>query len=283
MIEFKILENTHQYFIELKSEKIKYPVDVYFITLDGKIQWNTSVTSNNQWVVGPNNMELDIRVIDSFGDVIFSYNYIFNDTSDIIERLFINWCRSFISKKGFKPKGFIIGAHNGSSGEWVHAYSQDLIGECLIIEPNINPFLSLTSKYKNDSKLTFKKCVISESNDSIDFYTDSSGESESSSLIESNYLKHENDGFQKIKVKSYNPNTLLGSNIPDFIHIDAEGYDGNIILILSDEILNKVKFIIWEHIHLTEDVKNLINTKLVSYGFIISIGERYNTCAYKNI
>ena len=74
MIEFKILENTYQYFIELKSEKIKYPVDVYFTTLDGKIQWNTSVTSNNQWVVGPNNnRELDIRVIDSFGAVSYTH------------------------------------------------------------------------------------------------------------------------------------------------------------------------------------------------------------------
>ena len=281
MIHFEILENPFMIYLEFNSPELNYPVDVYFIDQNG-IQWQTKINSSSCWVKGPvNNRELSIRILDYGGDVIFSYDYIFSSLSDAVEKRFISWCRDFIAKRCYKPKGFIIGSHDGRSGEWVQAYSQDLIGDCLIVEPNITPFLLLTYNYKNDSKFTFKNCVISDSDDYVDFYTNDSGDSESSSLIESNYLKHENDGFKKIKVKSYNPNTLLQSDIPDYIHIDAEGYDGNIIMLLNDEILGKVKFIVWEHIHLTDETKVLVDARLTKFGFTIEAGQRFNTCAYK--
>jgi FkbM family methyltransferase len=283
MIEFKILEDPYRVQLDFNSTDLKYPLDVFFINQTGNISWQTKVEDPFVWVQGPNNKYLNTRVIDSHGDLVFSHNWEYNELSDIVEKRFINWCREFIIKSSKKPKGFVIGSHDGTSGEWVEAYSQNLISECLIIEPNINPFLSLTCNYKNDNKLTFKKCVISESDDFVDFYTNKSGDSESSSLLESNYLKHENNGIEKIKVKSYNPNTLIGSNIPDFIHIDAEGYDGNILLLINTEILNKVKFIIWEHIHLNDEIKNLVKLKLSEHGFTIEVGEGYNTCAYKTI
>lgn len=283
MIDFKILENPYRVRIEFKSEDLNYPIDVFFVNMSGKILWKTSVDTPFYWVEGPSIKESNIRIIDSIGDLIFSHNWEFNNLSDTVEKKFINWCRDFITKTSKKPNGFIIGTHDGKSGEWVEAYSQNLIGDCVLIEPNIDPFLSLTNNYKNENRFTFKKCVISESDDMVDFYTNSSGDSEASSLIASNYLKHQDKIIEKIKVKSYNPNTLMLKKIPDWIHIDAEGYDGKIILLLNNEILNKAKFIIWEHIHLDEETNNLINVKLNKHGFNIEIGDGYNTCAYKII
>jgi FkbM family methyltransferase len=282
-IHFEILENPFQVNLEFNSDQLNYPVEVYFFDQHG-ICWQTKISSPGSWARGPANdfRELSIRIIDSIGDVIFSYDYIFSSLSDRVEKKFINWCRDFIAKKCYKPKGFIIGSHDGRSGEWVQAYLQGLTDDCLIVEPNIAPFLQLTYNYKNESKFTFKNCVISESDDYVDFYTDDSGNSESSSLIESNYLAHQNKGYKKIKVKSYNPNTLLQGNIPDYIHIDAEGYDGNIIMLLNDEILNSVKFIIWEHIHLSEEMKSSVSLKLAEHGFTIEVGQIFNTCAYKS-
>jgi FkbM family methyltransferase len=269
MIDFKILSKPHRYHLDFKSEDLKYPLNVIFTTKNGDIFWEIVVYNAHMWVEGPMARGLDVRIIDSVGDIIFLYNSPSDKFFDIVETKFLNWCESI----GYKPKGVVIGSHNGLTGEWVEAYNKDLIGETLLIEPNVNPFLKLVSRYNHDNRFKFKNCVVSESNDIVDFYTDDSGNSELSSLIQSKLSK-------VVKVKSYNPNDLM-SVIPDWIHIDAEGYDAKIILLLNDEILSKVQFIIWEYVHLSEDEKNTIEDKLKRYGFNIIVGDDFNACAHK--
>lgn len=269
--------------LEFNSDKLNYPLNIYFTThnsSNGEIRWETEIGGVNMWCSGPPEKGLDVKVIDSNGDIIFKYDWVFNESSDIVEKIFIKWCRNFIKNNGIKPKGIVIGTCDGVTGEWVEAYNQNLIGECLLIEPNIKPLLSLIYRYQNDSRFKFKKCVIGESNDIVDFFTDDSGTSECSSLLESNYLKH-HDTYKKLKVKSFNPNYIFNNNESDWLHIDAEGYDGKILLLLNDYVLNKLQFIIWEHIHLDDETSVIIKEKLQKFGFKIEVGQDYNTCAYR--
>lgn len=280
MIEFNFLKNPHRIHMDF-STNINYPIDVFFTLSSGKVFWQTSL-SHPGWVEGPPGLkESDIRVVDNNGDLIFSHNWTFNSNSDIVEKEFINWCRDFVVQHNRKPNGVVIGSHDGSSGEWVEAYNQKITGNLILIEPNINPFLSLVSRYRDDVNLKFKKCVVSESNEFVDFYTNNDANSESSSLFQNTILKVHSE-FQTIKVKSVNPNTLMGGLNIDFLHIDAEGYDAKIILLINDDILSKIKFIIWEHINIDNESEKLkLLEKLKKHNFNIVVGEGYNTCAFK--
>ena len=68
---------------------------------------------------------------------------------------------------------------------------------------------------------------------------------------------------------------------PDWLHIDAEGYDGKILLMIDDEYLHKLKFIIWEHIHLDDETKIKLKQRLELFNFKTTIGLEYNSFAVK--
>lgn len=261
------------------SSNLNYPVKVYFIIYGMNI-WEVEIISSGMWCELPNSRNVDIRVIDNNGNLVLNKIWEHNSNSDTVEIEFLKWCRDFHNLKSYKPSGVVIGCHSGVSGEWVEAYKSNLIGESLLIEPNIIPFNKLVSNYQSDSRFTFIKSVVSESDGFVNFYTDENGDSESSSLIESNLLKSSGNSI-KNKVKSISPNFIFENYKVDWLHIDAEGYDANILFLISDEYLLKVGFIIWEHIHLSEDVKFRLSNRLIVLGFHVEEGLEYNTFAFK--
>lgn len=280
MIKLKILNNPSRFHLDFLPGDINYPVKVFFLNKNGTISWQTQVENHGIWVQGPTTIDLNIRILDKNDDLVFLYDSIYSELSDVVEKTFINWCRSFIASNGIKPTGLAIGTNDGAFGEWVEAYNQNLIGTTLLVEPNLNAFLQLTTRYSNSQIFKFKKCAVSDVDGEVVFYTDPKQTSEVSSLSHEHCLKH-NYNFDSITVKSFTPKTLIGNNIPDWIHIDAEGYDGKIILLFDDEILNKTKFILWEHLHLKTEESELIFQRLNNFGFQIIKGSAYNTCAFK--
>jgi FkbM family methyltransferase len=266
--------------LDFIDSNLTYPLNVYFVTKN-IIVWETIIEKSNEWCSLQYSRNLDIRVIDNNGDLILNKVWSFNSKSDICEIEFIKWCQNFYFNKSYKPNGIVIGSHNGTTGEWVESYNQNLIGEVLLIEPNIKPFNQLVSNYQHDNKFTFKNVVISEHDEFVDFFTDVNSESESSSLILNNLLKN-TDTSINCKIKSTTPNNLFTNFTPDWLHIDAEGYDGKILLMIDDEHLNKIKFIIWEHIHLDDDIKIKLKERLESFNFTVTVGLDYNTFAIKN-
>jgi FkbM family methyltransferase len=280
MIDFKVLGEENKYHINF-SHGLNYPLDVFFLNKNGTTSWSTQVFGPGSWVQSPSTFQLNIRIIDNEQELIFSYDSIFNDYSDIVEKKFISWCRNFLTIKGIKPKGLAIGTNDGSSGEWVEAYQQNLIGPTLLVEPNLNSFLQLTNRYSSSGLFNFKKCVVSEIDGFVDFYTNEDETNEASSLLKNHFLNHQSS-YKTIKVKSVRPSNLFNQeNIPDWVHIDAEGYDGKIILLFEDFVFQKVTFFMWEHIHLTEEMTQEIYKRLEEFNFIILKGSVYNTCAYK--
>jgi FkbM family methyltransferase len=266
--------------IDFLSENLNYPLTVYFTSTNILI-WETTIKISNSWCLLPNGRNVDIRIIDNNGDLILNKMWLFNSKSDTCEIEFIKWCQNFYHINGYKPNGVVIGAHTGNSGEWVESYKQNLIGNTLLIEPNFKPFDKLVSNYQHDNRFSFKKIVVSESDDFVDFYTDENSESESSSLIKNNLLKNTNSSICH-KIKSVTPNNLFTNFTTDWLHIDAEGYDAKILLMINDVYLHKLKFIIWEHIHLDDDIKIKLKEKLEFFNFKVIIGLDYNTFAIKN-
>lgn len=267
--------------VNFNSPDLNYPVKIFFTTQSGNIVWSTLIGESNTWCELPSARNVDIRVIDNNGEIVLNQVWNNNLNTDICELKFIDWCKNFISTNNQKPKGIVVGSHNGSSGEWVIANDKDVIGSTLLIEPNEKPFQQLITKYQNDFKFSYKNILISENGGHIDFYTDSSEESESSSILMSNVNKYHNDIITK-KIYSKTLNELIVDFNPDWIHIDVEGLDAKLLLSVSDELIQTVKFIIWEDIHLTDDETILLNNKLKNNGFTIASGYEYNSFAFKN-
>jgi hypothetical protein len=65
------------------------------------------------------------------------------------------------------------------------------------------------------------------------------------------------------------------------LHIDAEGYDAKILLMINDDHLKNLKFIIWEHIHLDDEIGLKLKEKLELFDFKVTIGLEYNSFAVK--
>jgi hypothetical protein len=122
--------------------------------------------------------------------------------------------------------------------------------------------------------------VVSESDDFVNFYTDENLESESSSLIKDNLLKNVTSSVS-YKIKSVSPNNILNNFTSDWLHIDAEGYDAKILLMINDDHLKNLKFIIWEHIHLDDEIGLKLKEKLELFDFKVTIGLEYNSFAVK--
>lgn len=280
IISYNEIGNNLETKIDFLEENLNYPLSVYFATKN-IIVWETTIKTPRVWCSFPYSRNLDIRIIDSNGDLILNKIWTFNSKSDICEIEFIKWCRNFYFVEGYKPNGVVIGSHNGSTGEWVESYKQDLIGDVLLVEPSIKPFNQLVSNYQHDNKFIFKNVVISEYNGFVDFFTDVNSDSESSSLILDNLLKNEKTSISN-KIRSLTPNNLFTNFTPDWLHVDAEGYDAKILLLIDDEHLHKLKFIIWEHIHLDDEIKRELKEKLESFNFTVIVGLDYNTFAIKN-
>ena len=265
--------------VDVLSENFSYPLNVYFTTKN-KIIWETTLYQSNTWCSLPDSRNLNVRIIDNNGELIYNKPWVLCSESDICELEFIKWCQDYFFKTSKKPKGIVIGTHDGSHGEWVESYKQNLIGNTLLIEPNIKPFNQLVSNYQHDNIFQYKNVVVSDSDNFVEFFTDSNRNSESSSLLLNNLLKN-NGNHSSYLIKSITPNKLLDNFECDWLHIDAEGYDAELILLLSNSHLNNLKFIIWEHIHLDDETKIRLQQKLESFGFTVKTGKDYNTFAKK--
>ena len=266
--------------LNFNSPDLNYPVKVFFTTKSGIIIWSIIINHNNTWCALPSSRGLDVRVIDNNGNLILNHVWDENIYSDICELKFLKWCRFFISQENKKPKGIVIGSHNGLTGEWVNANNKDLIGSTMLIEPNEKPFQQLVTKYQNDSKFTFKNFLVTETGGFIDFYTNENEDSETSSILNHHFKKWYSKVITK-KVFSKKIDELLIEFTPDWLHIDVEGLDAKLLLSASNDLLSKVKFIIWEDMHLTDEETTLLTDKLKNINFNVFFGYEYNSYAIK--
>lgn len=280
MIKLSILKDPFRYQIDFLSTEIKYPVQILFVAKDCTIIWQTQVDTPFTWVQGPPSTDLDVRILDNNGNLIFKYDWIFNDMSDIVEKKFIHWCRNFMTNFAKKPKGVVIGSNSGVDGEWVEANTQNLIGDTLLIEHDLKSFLSLISKYSQDSKFSFRQCFVNDSEGEFYFNIDNVGKIIDSVNVFDNSNLQSDIPYHTIRSKSFKISNILESN-PDWIQIDAKGKDYKIIEDLDSTVLSKLGFIIWKHLHLSESETKLIHQKLNNFGFSIINGNGYTSCAYK--
>jgi len=90
-----------------------------------------------------------------------------------------------------------------------------------------------------------------------------------SSIIKQNLLNYgfNVDELIETKIETRTIDSLINEYNIDWLRLDAEGMDYNLINSISINNLKKIKYIQYEHINITEDEKISLNIYLENIGF----------------
>ena len=165
-----------------------------------------------------------------------------------------------------------IGANDGERFDVLNYYIKKYQTKSLLVEPIKENYEKLKKNYKNCSFVSFDNCAISVNNEITHLYKVSSKYIKNynnhipgiTSFDKKHLLKH---GVKSHHIISENVTSVSMENLIskhnlksfDLLFVDAEGYDGKIVIdFLTSTLIKPV--IILEFIHIKNDVfKNLIN------------------------
>jgi len=200
-------------------------------------------------------------------------------SDDTISHLINMWC---LSRKS-KPLGIVIGANDGSYGEWITAAKRKST-KLVLIEPSDRIFEKLNRSYKESDLIKITQTLVTENGGPINFYeSPDDGIGLINSVVEGHHSKHNLVRLNTIVKDSIPMSSLLEDYKPDWLHIDTEGLDVKLLLsIIDSELLPHL--ICFEHIHADEYELNILKQKLIERGYVIHVdedGSKENTLAIK--
>lgn len=158
--------------------------------------------------------------------------------------------------KNPNSKGIVIGTHDGTTGEWVKHVKSN-ITYAVLIEASEKQFNELSQNYSNFNNVTFRNDVITGNGGKVEFYEFGTGHA--NTLSESHYKKHvyDNEEVTIVSMDSVSINDLiLQENLQDtldWIHLDTESIDDEIIMSLDFNKVNKPKLIVFETINFSKE------------------------------
>ena len=171
---------------------------------------------------------------------------------DYLYKALYSYCQK-LSKTGKKPKGVAIGTHDGAYGEWVPVVQDGLTDACLV-EASAPQFEALTSNYGKHTNVKLVNEVISTNGQNIEFFEGGAGytnsvvervptrEARLTLLAAKKELK--SISRSSLSINELISNYLQGDEKLDWLHLDVEGYDADLLRALKDPLPN---LIIFEH------------------------------------
>lgn len=176
--------------------------------------------------------------------------------------------------------GVIIGCGDGEWGEWTLPVNEHEI-KCHLIEASENTFERLKKNYKNKKYANLYNLIITKDGKKCNFYDVNLDDGLSTTnlnylknILSSNSSSHFNFNFDDINfgvIKERNSikiNDFLEIiNDFDWLRIDAEGIDYDLIMSIDNKFLNKLKMIQYEHLDLEKYKQEEISILLGRFGF----------------
>lgn len=204
----------------------------------------------------------DVLIYSSNGNLIHEYKWDVTINGDFIEKALWFYLKGRQSQ-GIKSNGLVIGAHDGTSGHWIYPTKSNLTNVTLVDGGN-KQFQDLTKNYKNDNNVKLLNSVVTtDGSDVVWFY---GGKGYADTIIKENieflnkFSYDENHYLYIDKINesirtSVSLNSLMETENYDWLHLDVEGIDGDLILSLKQ----KPNIIIYENINLSKETKNILD------------------------
>jgi FkbM family methyltransferase len=263
-----INNNNDIWFIELNKNiefflsPEEFPLSVQFInSYNKKIVWESQL-SPDCWCSSPSVRNKDLKISTKTNKVLYWIPYDRSKYFDLAEDVFC----LYIATNNLK-NGVVVGAGDGSYGEWINPLIEGLT-KVLLIEPNKKEFEILYNDFRHYPNVNFLNKGIDVENAHREFFICPEWLG-ISSLIKENILNYkiEDKNILSEMIECESLNLLLKKDSYDWLRLDVEGLDSDLIFSLDEDVLNNLKYLQYEHINITEEEKINTNLFLEKHGF----------------
>jgi hypothetical protein len=222
----------------------------------------SSPLNDGWWAEFPNNEMNDVVISDNNGKVIADRKWdIIQDGSELYQSLYF-YCLN-IFNTGRLPKGIAVGTHDGLFGEWVPCILEG-ITEAALVEASQPQFEKLNEAYGKFDNVRLVNSLVTTDGKPVEFFE--GGRGYTNSVVERVIKGWEKEEIKSSLKESISIEELMTDDI-DWLHLDVEGYDAQLLLSLKCEKLPK--FIIFEHENLNEYEGEQVKSYLTKNGYIL--------------
>jgi hypothetical protein len=236
-----------------KSEQLPLKFKIKKV-VSKEVIWETNLNSN-MWAIFPSNEINDVVVEDAQGNFIYQYYWDVLQHGSVFYKSLWMYCKGLIND-GKKPKGLVVGTHDGEFGEWVPLV-KNFMSDMLLVEGSEKQFNKLSQNFKGKQGVSFLNELITTDGSEVEFFEGGAGYTNS---IVKRVIDHwETEEIHSSKRKSTSINNLIKNNLGgkvDWIHLDVEGLDAKLLMSLNEEYIPN--FIIFEDFNLLVDEKQEI-------------------------
>lgn len=224
--------------------------------VSGETQWSTTL-SDGWFATFPNTEIFDVEIVDSKGILVYRKNWDVMEHGNHFYKSLYLYNKSILSS-GKLPKGLVIGTHDGEFGEWVPIV---LNREChtVLVEASDKQFFKLSKNYLNNSLVSKIQNIVTPNGGEVEFFE--GGEGYTNSIVENVIRSWETEEIKSTKRNSISITDLIiehcGGHV-DWLHLDVEGLDAELIMGIDETKVNLPKFVIFEDYNLPMEKKNEI-------------------------
>lgn len=227
-----------------------------------EVVWSVDLGSN-MWAVYPQTEIFDVIVKDALGNFIYQYYWDIIQHGSIFYKSLWLYCKSLINR-GIKPKGLVIGTHDGEFGEWVPLVRNHM-SDVLLVEGSNRQYQKLVQNYQGKDGVQLMNEIITPDGKDVIFFQ--GGEGYTNSVVERVIRHWEKEQINPISQTSVSIIDLVDGNFfnqLNWLHLDVEGLDAKLILALDKRLPD---FIIFEDYNLLPDEKNTLFQYLESINY----------------
>lgn len=222
--------------------------------------WSVEM-GDHMWATYPKNEIYDVVIKDHSGNFITQYYWDVFEHGTIFHKSLWLYCKNIINK-GKKPRGLVIGTHDGEFGEWVPV-ARNFMSDMLLIEGSEKQYNKLYENYKDKNGINTKFCLVTTNGGFVEFFEGGAGYT--NTVVERVIKNWETEPVHSVIKESIGINELIESyGEIDWLHLDVEGLDAKLILSIEGEL---PPFIIFEDFNLLELEKKEIYSFLNNLNY----------------
>jgi FkbM family methyltransferase len=233
--------------------------------VSGEVQWATNL--NDTWFATfPNTEMYDVEITDNKGNIIYIKKWDVMEHGNHFYKSLWLYNKSIISNGKF-PKGLVIGTHDGEFGEWV-PIAMKRESKIVLVEASDKQFNRLKNNYKNNSLVSPIQNLITTNGGEVEFFE--GGEGYTNSVVEGVIRSWEKEEIKSTKRSSISITDLILNECDgqiDWLHLDVEGLDAELIMSIDETKVQLPNFIIFEDHNLSIDKKNEIYSWFHNKGY----------------
>jgi FkbM family methyltransferase len=233
--------------------------------VSGEVQWSTNL-NDNWYATYPNTEMFDVEICDSKDRIVYTKVWDVMEHGNHFYKSLWMYNKSILSNGRF-PKGLVIGTHDGEFGEWVPIVENR---ECsvVLVEASDSQFNKLKHNYRYHSLVKPIQNLITPNGGEVEFFEGGAGYT---NTVVENVIRHwEKEEIKSTKRPSISITDLIVNECDehiDWLHLDVEGLDAQLIMGIDETKVSLPNFIIFEDYNLSQDKKDEIYGWLHNKGY----------------